>query len=146
VFTTPSMKKIVAILLLISAYQISAAQKIVSIHFNPYTDSVKKGFFYYISVDAKLDNGKWKPLSENEVTITASNGTLDGSNLFVPKTCMDTSIAIKIILKKDTSVFLNVVAPIRKRIEEEKLTTTEEVINGKPAPANTSKKKKRRRK
>jgi len=52
----------------------ASAQKVDSIYFHLYTDSLKKGFFNYINVDGKLTNGEWTPLDSSEVLFLSDAG------------------------------------------------------------------------
>ena len=47
------------------------AQKVDSIYFNLYTDSLKKQVHNYINVDGKFSNGSWLPLTEKAGAIAA---------------------------------------------------------------------------
>ncbi len=93
------MKRSFLFLILISASFFSNAQKIDSIYFHLYTDSLKKGTHNYINVDGKLANGKWKPLSANEIAFTTSYGTFEGNELILPAEPAVEKLTIKAVLK-----------------------------------------------
>ena len=58
------MKKFLLLILLsISAVSLFA-QKVDSIFFHLYTDSLKKGQYNYINIDGKLSDGRWMPRLE----------------------------------------------------------------------------------
>ena len=52
------MKKSWLLLLFFLIFKLANAQKVDSIYFHLYTDSLKKGFFNYINVDDKTSDGK----------------------------------------------------------------------------------------
>ena len=58
------MRKILVVLsfILVANAAFSQKQKVDSIYFHLYTDSLKKGFFNYINVDGKMSDGNWQPL------------------------------------------------------------------------------------
>ena len=57
------------------------AQKVDSLFFNLYTDSLKIGTYNYINVDGKLSNGSWLPLDSMQVIFTSSTGKMTGNIL-----------------------------------------------------------------
>lgn len=61
------MRKFLVILGLMMAATAVSAQKIDSIYFHLYTDSLKKGFYNYINVDGKMSDGSWTPLDSTQI-------------------------------------------------------------------------------
>ncbi len=59
----------------------SSAQKLDSIYFNLYTDSLKKGTYNYINVEGKYDNGRYLPLTNKDVKFSSSDGFFGGNSL-----------------------------------------------------------------
>jgi hypothetical protein len=51
------MRTFLLLTFLISLTTLTKAQKVDSIFFHPYTDSLKKGTYNYINVDGKLSDG-----------------------------------------------------------------------------------------
>ncbi|HEX4958679.1 MAG TPA: hypothetical protein VFV46_10920 [Lacibacter sp.] len=80
------------------------AQKIDSIFFNLYTDSLKKGSWNYINVDAKLSNGKYMPLTSQQLIIKTSEGKLEGNSIWLDWDCKQPFITVEIQLKENPSV------------------------------------------
>lgn len=80
------------------------AQKIDSIFFNLYTDSLKKGSWNYINVDAKLSNGKYMPLTSKQLIIKTSAGKLEGNSIWVDWDFKPSFITVEIQLKDNPSV------------------------------------------
>ena len=74
------MKSVVLTLSILSFVIVSHAQKVDSIFFHLYTDSLKKGTYNYINVDGKLDNGRWLPLTAKEIDFTATAGNFEGNS------------------------------------------------------------------
>jgi len=133
------MKQIFLFALLISFTFLGKAQKIDSIYFHLYTDSLKKGTHNYINVDAKLADGKWKPLSAKEVTFTTSYGTFDGNELILPAECTVQKLTIKAVLKSDMGLWREITIWIKKKPDDERLPTTEEILKNKSQKNSKSK-------
>ncbi len=81
-----------------------SAQKIDSLFFNLYTDSLKKGSWNYINVDAKLNNGKFMPLTSEQLKFKVSNGKLEGNSVWIDWDFKQDSIVVEAMLKKDPAV------------------------------------------
>jgi len=131
------VKKIVAIL--ISPFLVVPlfAQQIESIYFHLYTDSLKKGQHNYISVDGKLSNGRWKPLTDKEIDFSSSAGKFDGNDLILPTDFKEEKVDVKAILKSNPEIWKEVVIWIKTIPDPDHLPT----LNDLP-PTNTKKKKK----
>jgi hypothetical protein len=82
----------------------SFAQKIDSIFFNLYTDSLKKGSWNYINVDAKLSNGKYIPLNEKQLIINTSAGKQEGNSIWLDWDFKPEFITVEIQLKENKSI------------------------------------------
>ena len=80
------------------------AQKVDSIYFHLYTDSLKKGTHNYINVDGKLSNGTWMPLSAKEVQFNSSACHFSGNELIVPNDFKGDKITVKATLKADPAM------------------------------------------
>jgi len=104
------------------------AQKVDSIYFHLYTDSLKKGTYNYINVDGKLSNGNWLPLTAKEIIFTASAGRFEGNSLFIDKDITDDKVIVKAVLKDNTAQFKQVTIYIKKKEDNEKLKTFSEVM------------------
>ena len=125
------IKKIILSFLLIPMIASVNAQKVDSIYFHLYTDSLKKGTHNYINVDGKLSNGKWKPLTEKEISFTSSYGIFEGNDLVLPAVCKEEKVIIKAVLKDQPGIWKETTIWIKKKTDDEKLPTKEEVMNGK---------------
>ena len=108
--------------------KLASAQKIESIHFNLYTDSLKKGFYNYISVDGKFSDGTWQPLDSSQILFTANTGYFKGNDLFIDSSYKADSIVVKATLKANPSIWKQTVIYIRKRGFDEPLKTSEELL------------------
>ena len=138
------MRAVLLLAFLISLTAVTKAQKIDSIYFHLYTDSLKKGTFNYINVDGKLSDGRWLPLTAKEVVFTASGGSFDGNSLFIDTTFKQPFVVIKVALKNNPSVAKEVTIYIKTTIIDEKLKTTEELLEQwkkRGKPDNNKKKK-----
>lgn len=103
------------------------AQKVDSLFFNLYTDSLKKGVYNYINVDAKLANGTWLPMTEKQLMFSSSAGTFDRNNLIIDTSYKGETVKIKVVLKADPAVWKEITVYLKKYLVEEKLPSAEEV-------------------
>ena len=126
------MKQIFLPIILILSTFLSNAQKIDSISFHLYTDSLKKGTHNYINVDGKTSDGKWMPLTAKDLTFTTSYGTFEGTELVLPDNPTVEKITIKAILKTNPKLWKEITIWIKKKPDDEMLPTTEEVLKNKP--------------
>lgn len=115
------------------------AQKIENIFVNLYTDSLKKGTYNYINVDGKLENGRYIPLDSSHITFWASEGKFHGNNLWIDKNFDKESVLIKVALKDDPKLSKEFTMHIKKKPDDEKLPTLEEILKVKK-PKKKSKK------
>jgi hypothetical protein len=126
------LKKLICILILFTVLLRSHAQsnneKVDSIFFHLYTDSLKKGTHNYINVDGKLANGRWLPLTEKEINFSASACSFSGNELIIPPDFSGEKITIKAVLKTNPAVWIEKTIWIKKKPDPDKLPTKEEVI------------------
>lgn len=152
-FITPTcyqslqMKQCLLLFTFLTSLSLAKAQKaenkVDSIFFNLYTDSLKKGTFNYINVDGKLSDGRWLPLTAKEISFTASSGTFDGNSLFIDSSFKEKKVSIKATLKQNPAIFKEVVIYIKTTDPVERLKTTEELMEEwKKKPQQEPKKKK----
>ena len=94
------------------------AQKIDSLYFNLYTDSLKKGSWNYINVDAKLSNGTYMPLTSEQLNFKVSNGKLQGNSVWIDWNFKDDSVVVEMALKKDPSIRKSITIWIKKKDEQ----------------------------
>ena len=141
-----SMGKIMCLrkLLLVSVIFISSfasAQKVESIYVNLYTDSLKKGTYNYINVDGLLSNGKYMPLDSTHIIFWASDGKFYGNSLWIEKDFKNEKVYIKVVLKENPLISKEFTMYIKKKPDDEKLKTSEELLK---EMGNKSKKNKRK--
>lgn len=135
------MRKVLVIIAFLFTANAVSAQKVENIYFNLYTDSLKKGFYNYISVDGKLSNGQWTPLDSTHILFLSDAGFFKGNDLFIDSSYKGETVKVKAILKKNPSIWKEVVIYIRKRGFEEPLKTNEEILE---EMRNRNKKSKKR--
>ncbi len=123
------MKNLLPILLLFAAFA-SKAQKVDSIYFNLYTDSLKKGVHNYINVDGKLSTGNYMPLMTDEIIFTSSAGRWEGNSLIIDSSYRKDSVVITAKLKSNPAVAKSVTIYIKKFEAVEKLKTEQEILKG----------------
>ena len=122
------MKRLLLLFTFLIALTQVKAQKVDSIYFNLYTDSLKKGTFNYINVDGKLSDGRWLPLTAKEINFSASSGTFDGNSLFIDSNFNGKKVTVKAVLKQNPQISREVTIYIKTFIKEEKLKTTDELL------------------
>ncbi|HVF96412.1 MAG TPA: hypothetical protein VM871_03780 [Flavisolibacter sp.] len=134
------MKKVFLLLIVIATGKLSSAQKIDSIFFHLYTDSLKKGFYNYINVDGKTALGSWVPLSSNEIdfVVADSNLRFQQNDLFVDSAYRGENVTVKAVLKSNPAVWKEVTIYIRRRGFDEPLMTNEEAIKEYTKPKKKS--------
>ncbi len=132
------MIRILLFVVLLAAANSLKSQQIESIHFNLYTDSLKKGTHNYINVDGKLSNGKWLPLTAKEIQFSSSECSFSGNELIIPADCTVEKITVKAVLKSNPKLWLEKTIWIKKKPDPE-LPTKEEVMQ----ELKTKKKQKR---
>ena len=124
-----SVKRCLLFLLIGFAGKFSFAQKIESIYFNLYTDSLKKGFYNYISVDGKDAQGQWHPLDSSKILFSSNGGFFKGNDVFIDSSYTGDCIKVKAVLKENPSVWKETVVYIRKRPFTEPLKSSDEILN-----------------
>lgn len=107
------------------------AQKVDSIYFHLYTDSLKKGQHNYINVDGKLSNGRWQPLTSKEIQFSCPNATFSGNELIIPDDFSAEKVTVKAVLKSNPSIFIEKTIWIKK-IPDGPLPTKDEILKGIP--------------
>ena len=122
------MKKLILILL-ISSVAAAKAQKVDSIYVNLYTDSLKKGTFNYINIDGLLSNGSYLPLDSTHLIFQASAGKFKGNSLWVDTSFKDDKINIKVTLRSNPALFKQFDIYIKKKPDNERLKTADEIMN-----------------
>jgi len=114
------------------------SQKIDSIYFHLYTDSLKKGRYNYINVDGKLSNGRYLPLNDKQVKFESNGGHWDGNNLIIDSSYNADSVVIKATLIERPALSKIITIYIRKSTDEGKVYTEQELYE------NYKKKKKKK--
>ena len=123
------MKKLTLLLMSIAFYSGLQAQKVESIHFNLYTDSLKKGFYNYINIDGKFSDSSWQPLDTSQITFMANTGFFKGNDLFIDSSFTGEKVTVKAILKNNPNIWKEVTIYIRKRGFDEPLKTNDEILD-----------------
>jgi len=122
------MKKIVLLSVLIASGSALFAQKVDSIYFNLYTDSLKKGQHNYINIDAKLSNGRWQPLTAKEIDFSCASATFEGNQLIIPENFKLEKVTVKAVLKSNPAIWIERTIWIKKK-PDPMLPTNEQIMN-----------------
>lgn len=137
------MKKVLQFIILTLSASPLFAQKVDSIYFHLYTDSLKKGQHNYINVDGKLSNGRWLPLTSKEVLFSCPEAKFEGNELIIPTDFKEEKVTVKAILKSNPVIAIEKTIWIRKKTDDELLPTKDDVINGTAPVKNKGKNKDR---
>ena len=131
------MKRILLFSLLLFLGWSLKAQKVDSLFFHLYTDSLKKGTHNYINVDGKLSNGQWLPLTAKDLDFTSSAYSFAGNELILPFDCKEDKVTVKAVLKKDPTLWIEKTIWVKQKPDPEFLPTKEDVMK----PSSPSKKR-----
>lgn len=132
------MKSILFCIIFSTAGLLAKAQKVDSIYFNLYTDSLKKQVHNYINIDGKMSDGSWRPLTEKEISFSSSAGKFEGNSLILDSAFADKKVTVRAVLKANPGVWREMTIYIKTSADNERLKTLEEVL----PPSNPSRKKK----
>ena len=139
---TVPVQKILLFLFMAITYNEISAQKIESIYFNLYTDSLKKGGIHnYINIDGKTADGKWQPLSSKEIQFSASCGIFEGNDLILPDSPTQEKITIRATLRSNPEIWKETTIWIKKKKDNEPLKTAEEILDEMKKDSKKNKKK-----
>ncbi len=122
------MKKVLSISVLLLLYCSVFAQKIDSIYFNLYTDSLKKGTYNYINIIGKLANGSFRPLDSTQVIFASSYGKFHGNSLWLPFEPTVEKVDITVTSKQDPAQILRRTIYIKKAEDNSNLKTVDEIM------------------
>ena len=125
------MKKALLFIILIASVSALSAQKVDSIYFHLYTDSLKKGQHNYINVDGKLSNGHWLPLTSKDIQFSCATAEFEGNELIIPENFKEEKVTVKAVLKSNKDVWIEQTVWIKKR-PDGALPTRDEVMKSKP--------------
>ena len=126
------MQRTILILITLLAASSLKAQRVDSIYFHLYTDSLKKGTHNYINVDGKLSNGRWQPLTSKELQFSSSAGEFSGNDLVVPAEFKAASITVKAVLRSNPAIWKETTIWIKTLPDPDILPTKEEILKSKP--------------
>ena len=129
------MKKYLLLIIIVAAASPLFAQKVDSIYFHLYTDSLKKGQHNYINVDGKLSNGRWLPLTAQEIQFFCSSAIFEGNELIIPENFKEEKVTIKAVLKANPATWIERTVWIKQKPDGE-LPTKDEILNGKTPRKN----------
>ena len=114
------------------------AQKIDSIYFNLYTDSLKKGTYNYINVEGKFSDGRIRPLDSTQLSFISSYGKFSGNTLWLPFDATEEKINITVVLKQNANRAIYKTIYVKKKSDDAQLKTVDEMLSNllKPNPEN----------
>ncbi|HEX8460175.1 MAG TPA: hypothetical protein VF623_02045 [Segetibacter sp.] len=122
------MKNYLIILFVLSSFAVKA-QKIDSIYFNLYTDSLKKGVHNYINVDGKMSSGIYQPLMSDEVVFSSTAGKWEGNSLILEKDTKIDSVIVTAYLKQQQNIKRSITIYLKKVEVDPILKTEQELLD-----------------
>jgi hypothetical protein len=122
------VKKFLLILSAVFAWSLLPAQKVDSIFFHLYTDSLKKGTHNYINVDGKLSNGSWLPMTAKDIKFGSSTCSFSGNELIIPINFSDEKVVVWAELKSNPSQRIEKTIWIKRKPDPEFLPTKDDVM------------------
>jgi len=133
------LKIILSLLTLLFFNQLGFSQKVDSIYFDLYTDSLKKGTYNYINVIGKLTNGRYRPLDSTQLIFDASYGKFTGNSLWLPFEPEVEKVELTVTLRTNPTRVLSRTIYIKKAEDSEGLKTVDEILS---VPSRPKKRKK----
>jgi hypothetical protein len=124
------MKNFLLIITILFANSLLFAQKVDSICFHLYTDSLKKGKHNYINVDGKFSDGKWLPLTDKEIQFSSSHGNFIHNDLVLPIDFAEEKITVKAVLKNNPAIWKEKIIWIKTLPDPLNLPAKEDIMNG----------------
>lgn len=121
--------RILFITSLISLSTILKAQKIDSIYFHLYTDSLKKEVYNYINIDGKLSNGRYLPLGSDKIIFSSNTGNWDGNSVIIPAEYKGDSLWVKAILRDNPAIWKTIIIYLKKNLDQAILKTEQEILD-----------------
>jgi len=109
----------------------SHAQKVDSIYFNLYTDSLKKGTHNYINVVGKLSNGTYRPLNSKQVLFYSDAGIWAGNDLILDTGYTGKSVFVKATLTANARLADSIIIYLKTMPDTARLKTAEEIFEKK---------------
>jgi hypothetical protein len=124
------MKKMITLLSLLVVAKLNA-QKLDSIYFNLYTDSLKRGTHNYINVEGKYRNGRILPVDSTEVVFTTSSGSLSGNSVWIAANASFAPISFTATIKGKPASKITIVIPIKQKNDDESLPNEADLLKQK---------------
>jgi hypothetical protein len=129
------MKRYLLLLLLTGVFVNAFSQKVDSIYFNLYTDSLKKGQHNYINIDGKMSDGRWMPLTTKDIVFSCPTAKFDGNQLIIPEDFQAEKVTVKAVLKSDPSIVREKTIWIKK-LPDPELPSEAEILRSKKKNKN----------
>ena len=122
-------------MLLTGGFVNAFSQKVDSIYFNLYTDSLKKGQHNYINIDGKMSNGRWMPLTTKDIEFSCPTAKFDGNQLIIPEDFQPEKVTVRAVLKSDPSIVREKTIWIKK-LPDPELPSEAEILKPKKKNKN----------
>ncbi|MBO9727831.1 MAG: hypothetical protein J7623_04265 [Chitinophaga sp.] len=107
---------------------------ITGIRFNHYADSIKRDIRFYLNVEGKFNSGKVFPLDTSSIRFAASDGTVIGQDLLLPKNDTIKTVTVEAWYKYNDRMYLRSVIPVKQAPDNDSLII-------KPSPEGNKRKR-----
>lgn len=134
------MKRTLLLLLVTISVSPLFAQKVDSIYFHLYTDSLKKGQHNYINVDGKLTNGRWLPMTAKDVVFSCNEAQFQGNELVIPMDFKLEKVTIRASLRSNPFMVIEKTIWIKLKPDGD-LPTRDQIMNNPQTPKKTRNKR-----
>ncbi|MEO8583126.1 MAG: hypothetical protein ABI415_04975 [Flavitalea sp.] len=129
---------------LLSACLAVSAQKLDSIYFNLYTDSLKRGTYNYINLEGHYSDGRYLPLGPKEVTFSSDAGKFEGNSLFIDTSFKSEKVTVKVVVNGNALMSKEITIYIKKLENTERLPSMDEIMHPPSSDPGSSKNRRRR--
>jgi hypothetical protein len=126
-----SLMKLFSFLLFSCCACKASAQKVDSIYFNLYTDSLKKGTYNYINVEGKLSDGRIVPLDSTAIIFHSSVGKFSANSLWLDPDLKAEKIEVTAVLRANPKLSRAITIYVKKKENTERLKTIDEIFGNK---------------
>lgn len=90
-----------------------------SIHFNHYTDSLKRGVHFYLNVEGSFSSGKIFPLDTSAIRFETTGGRLLGQDLLLSDSTIN-AITVTAIYKNDSAIQTVTSIPVKQLANDDR--------------------------
>ncbi len=99
---------------LLKSPDVQAQDRFKLIYFNLYTDSIKPILNYYVNVEGQTTDGRYLPLDDRQIALTADWGEIRGNEWVIPKAMLHDSVTFTAVLRSNPAMREQITVWIKK--------------------------------